>query len=378
MFCFCLYYSFYSKGEIFFIIYILENDDDFSEAEALYDYCARSHKELSFKKGDIIRVFARANKDWLDARVDGACGFVPANYVKFASDSERLDISSDDPLSGFSEAQNRADSSTEEPLSLDEKILSPRSDDALSQSDTPRSTSSVTEHKETKGNFFNSIDPTVPKGTSFKSSSLGPKSTSQLSGPQPFQNKASSLQRGTLKNNSDVFQASDSHYSTGFQGKESFGAQKMLRPSVKGLAISAQDLKSTQSRLRPGTPDDALASSEVNFEEKPIPLDRGGGSVKNISHLFGAQTGASSPRKPLSSTASDESLTSPLSDESRRFGGDGRPPAPAVKPKPMIRKDSSNVLGGQGGAGPPDLIASIKAAAAAKVVKDGVKEETNL
>ena len=327
----------------------------------------------------------------MDARFDGLFGFVPANYVKIASsDNEKLDISSDDALSGFDEVQSRAESSSEEPLLLEDKILTPRSEDASSQPETPRSTSSGAE-QETKGNFFNSIDPTVSKTALSKSATIGPKPPlSHLSGPQPFQNKGGSLQRGSLKSDSETMMTSESLSSAVFAVREAFGGQRILRPSVKALAISADDLKSTQSKLRPGTPEDAIGVSESTFEEKPIPFERGG-SVKNITQLFGNQAVGSTPRKPLSSNASDESLPSPASSEGRRIGGagsddrerekDNRPPAPAVKPKPLIRKESSNVSGGHGLAGPPDLIASIKAAAVAKVVKDvtsGVREETNL
>lgn len=354
----------------------------------MYDYCARSHKELSFKKGDIIQVFARANKDWWDARIDGSFGFVPANYVKVASpENERLDVSSDDASVGATEVQSKAESSSEEPFLLEEKVLSPRSDDGSCRSESPR-TSSFGEQKETKGNFFDSIDPTVSK-TAFtsKSATIGSKSTI-LSAPQPFQNKGGSLPRGQLKSDSDSFlTTTDSLSSTVFAVREAFGGQRVLKPAAKGMAISADDLKSTQSKLRPGTPEDAQSPSEQPaFEERPIPYERGG-SVKNITQMFSSQASGPVQRKPLSSTASDEGLVSPLGDESKRFGSgedrekerESRPPAPAVKPKPIIRRDSSSVNANQ--TGPSELIATIKAAAAAKVVKEigiGVKEETNL
>ena len=373
---------------------VSENDEYFQEAEALYDYYARSHKELSFKKGDIIQVFTRANKDWWDARIDGALGFVPANYVKVASpENERLDVSSDDALCGATEVPSKAETSSEEPFLLEEKLLSPRSDDGHSHPETPRSTSSVGEQKETRGNFFDSIDPTVSKPANMsKSATIGPKSsTTPLSGPQPFQIKGGSLPRGALKSDSDTLMASDSLSTTVFAVREAFGGQRMLKPAAKAMAISADDLKVTQGKLRSGTPEDAPVQVEATFEERPIPIDRGG-SVKNIKQMFSNQAVGSIHRKPFNSHGSDDGLTSPLGDENRRLGGasmderdrdrEGRPPAPAVKPKPVIRRESSGVTtGGQAGTGQSELIASIKAAAVAKVVKDvtgGVKEETNL
>lgn len=344
---------------------------------------------MSFKKGDIIQVFARANKDWWDARIDGSLGFVPANYVKVASpDNERLDISSDDASLGATEVHSRAESSSEEPFLLEEKLLTPRSDDGSNQPETPRSASFGSEQKDMKGNFFNSIDPTVSKFAS-KAATTGPHKPppSNLSGPQPFANRGGSLPRNQIKNDSDTFLTSDSLSTTVFAVREAFGGQRLLKPGVKAMTISADDLKSTQSKLRPGTPDDTLSQPDAAFEERPIPYERGG-SVRNIKQMFSSQASGPPFRKPLQSGASDEGVTSPSSsDESKRLGApanedrekDNRPPAPAVKPKPVMRRESSS--SSQQGTGPSELIASIKAAAAAKVVKDvttGMREETNL
>ena len=52
------------------------------DAKALYSYKARSDKELTFKKGDIIQVFKRSNNDWWDGCLDGVDGFVPCAYVQ--------------------------------------------------------------------------------------------------------------------------------------------------------------------------------------------------------------------------------------------------------------------------------------------------------
>ena len=52
------------------------------EAKALYNYTARSAKELSFKKGDIIQVYKRSNDDWWDGSLDGLDGYIPCAYVQ--------------------------------------------------------------------------------------------------------------------------------------------------------------------------------------------------------------------------------------------------------------------------------------------------------
>ena len=62
------------------------------DAEALFDYSARSSKELSFRKGDIIRVFKRFNTDWWDGTINGSDGFVPAKYIRIPNDDNDPDI----------------------------------------------------------------------------------------------------------------------------------------------------------------------------------------------------------------------------------------------------------------------------------------------
>lgn len=54
----------------------------------MFDYSARSSKELSFKKGDVIRVFKRFNKDWWDGTINGTDGFVPAEYIRLSTDDD--------------------------------------------------------------------------------------------------------------------------------------------------------------------------------------------------------------------------------------------------------------------------------------------------
>ena len=60
----------------------LSSDFGSREAEALYNYSARSPKELSFKKGDIIKVYKRFNDDWWDGCHNDTEGFVPASYIR--------------------------------------------------------------------------------------------------------------------------------------------------------------------------------------------------------------------------------------------------------------------------------------------------------
>lgn len=61
--------------------------DDTCEAIALYDFTARSPKEVSFSKGDRIKIFTKTTSDWWDAKVDGKYGYVPVSYIKVVEGS---------------------------------------------------------------------------------------------------------------------------------------------------------------------------------------------------------------------------------------------------------------------------------------------------
>ena len=66
------------------------------DAEALYDYSARSSKELSFKKGDVIKVYKRFNEDWWDGCHNDVEGFVPASYIRIRSDETNGELADSD------------------------------------------------------------------------------------------------------------------------------------------------------------------------------------------------------------------------------------------------------------------------------------------
>ena len=69
------------------------------ECTALYDYTARSEKELSFKKGDQLQVIEKTpDSNWWDGFHEGKRGFIPVSYVEIAelqsSDSVTMKTSS--------------------------------------------------------------------------------------------------------------------------------------------------------------------------------------------------------------------------------------------------------------------------------------------
>uniref|UniRef100_A0A673MCC1 Osteoclast-stimulating factor 1 n=1 Tax=Sinocyclocheilus rhinocerous TaxID=307959 RepID=A0A673MCC1_9TELE len=50
------------------------------EATGKYDFAGTAADELSFRKGDIIKILG-TNDDWFKAEVNGMEGFVPRNYI---------------------------------------------------------------------------------------------------------------------------------------------------------------------------------------------------------------------------------------------------------------------------------------------------------
>eukprot|EP00118_Oscarella_pearsei_P024617 m.306437 g.306437 ORF g.306437 m.306437 type:complete len:214 (+) comp41233_c0_seq1:111-752(+) len=56
------------------------------EAAAKYDFKATAQDELTFRKGDIIKVLnTEDDKNWFKAEKDGIEGFIPATYIEMRS-----------------------------------------------------------------------------------------------------------------------------------------------------------------------------------------------------------------------------------------------------------------------------------------------------
>ena len=53
------------------------------DARALHDYTARSDKELSFKRGDLLQVIEKTpDNNWWDGFIQGKRGFIPVAYIE--------------------------------------------------------------------------------------------------------------------------------------------------------------------------------------------------------------------------------------------------------------------------------------------------------
>ena len=51
------------------------------EAIAQFDFTARSQRELSFKKGDILTLYTQVSSDWWKGTKDGRDGLIPDKYI---------------------------------------------------------------------------------------------------------------------------------------------------------------------------------------------------------------------------------------------------------------------------------------------------------
>lgn len=65
------------------------------EAIAQFDFTARSQRELSFKKGDLLTLYTQVSSDWWKGTKDGRDGLVPDKYIMLRirdEDRDRLEI----------------------------------------------------------------------------------------------------------------------------------------------------------------------------------------------------------------------------------------------------------------------------------------------
>lgn len=51
------------------------------EAQALYDFKARSSREVNFHKGETILLYKQVSNDWWRGSVNGREGLIPDKYI---------------------------------------------------------------------------------------------------------------------------------------------------------------------------------------------------------------------------------------------------------------------------------------------------------
>ena len=74
----------------------LTGDDSDERLVATNDYHATDENQLSFKRGETIRVLERVNEYWLWADIDGVLGYVPLNHVAHPAKFEEMERWQDD------------------------------------------------------------------------------------------------------------------------------------------------------------------------------------------------------------------------------------------------------------------------------------------
>ena len=85
-----------AEFNVFFpITCLLFTEAETLEAIAQFDFTARSQRELSFKKGDLLTLYTQVSSDWWKGTKDGRDGLVPDKYIMLRirdEDRERLEV----------------------------------------------------------------------------------------------------------------------------------------------------------------------------------------------------------------------------------------------------------------------------------------------
>ena len=80
-----IYFSFCIKKiqcwQLLNLIFITITESEVLEAIAQYDFSARSSREVSFMKGDLITLYSQASSDWWRGCVGGREGLIPDKYI---------------------------------------------------------------------------------------------------------------------------------------------------------------------------------------------------------------------------------------------------------------------------------------------------------
>ncbi|XP_014220165.1 SLIT-ROBO Rho GTPase-activating protein 1-like isoform X3 [Trichogramma pretiosum] len=103
-------------------VYPSEDESENLEATAQFDFKARSERELSFKKGDTLTLYAQVSNDWWKGALAGKDGLIPDKYIMLKIKDEERDK---DLKSSSSEEsmRRRASSSADSVLSSNNSPL---------------------------------------------------------------------------------------------------------------------------------------------------------------------------------------------------------------------------------------------------------------
>merc|ERR1719266_38655 len=157
------------------------------EAQALYDFTARSTREVSFHKGDTVSLTRQVSNDWWKGSVRGQEGLIPDKYImlrmKGEDDRERLESSrsNEDHKADQDDKRSRASSTSDKfPAASPSPIhgrrrgsatASPSSQRASRSSVTSSSRSSTSTKPATPPHVTTVIAVESPTSSGLKSSS---------------------------------------------------------------------------------------------------------------------------------------------------------------------------------------------------------------
>lgn len=63
------------------IDFFLPTESEILEAIAQFDFMARSERELSFNKGDVLVLHSQVSSDWWRGSFQGKQGLIPDKYI---------------------------------------------------------------------------------------------------------------------------------------------------------------------------------------------------------------------------------------------------------------------------------------------------------
>ena len=72
------------------MVFLPSTESELMEAQALYDFNARSSREVNFRKGDTILLEKQVSNDWWKGSVNGTHGLIPDKYIMLKMRSVEL------------------------------------------------------------------------------------------------------------------------------------------------------------------------------------------------------------------------------------------------------------------------------------------------
>ncbi|XP_044764858.1 SLIT-ROBO Rho GTPase-activating protein 1-like isoform X3 [Coccinella septempunctata] len=107
-----------AQEDLYSEVYPSEDDSENLEATAQFDFIARSHRELSLKKGDVVTLYCQVSNDWWRGCVNGQEGLIPDKYISLKmKDEDRDKLENLKSSSSEESMRRRASSSNDSVLS---------------------------------------------------------------------------------------------------------------------------------------------------------------------------------------------------------------------------------------------------------------------